>query len=122
MGVDGVVEVAEEGVVDDADAGEAVVGEGEGDADVGVAVDEVRGAVDGVADEGGGRGEGRAGGVGFFAEESGGVGGVSGWRNGGGGGSVVGREEGRDGLGGKGKGEGEMADGGEKEEGCGAHS
>lgn len=47
------------------------MGEAEGDADVWVAVDEVCGAVDGVADEGWGGGEVCAGGVGFFAEKSG---------------------------------------------------
>lgn len=75
VAVAGVVEVPEEGVVDDADAGAAGVREAEGDADVRVAVHEVRRAVDRVADEGRGRREGRAGRVGFFAEESGGWGG-----------------------------------------------
>lgn len=71
MAVNGGVEVVGEGVVDDADEGDEVVDEGEGDADVGVGVDEVCGAVDGVDDEGGGGGElGFAGDVGFFAEES----------------------------------------------------
>ena len=46
------IEVPGEGVVDDADEGDEVVGEGEGDGDVGVRVHEVGCAVDGVADEG----------------------------------------------------------------------
>lgn len=75
VAVAGVVEVPEEGVVDDADEGAAGGREAEGDADVRVAVHEVRRAVDRVADEGRGGREGRAGRVGFFAEESGGVGG-----------------------------------------------
>lgn len=66
LGVDGVVEVLGEGVVDDADEGFEVVGEGEGDGDVGVGVDEVCGAVDGVDYEGWGGGE-AAGCGGFFA-------------------------------------------------------
>ncbi len=71
VAADGVVEVLGEGVVDDADEGAAVVGEGEGDGDVRVGVDEVGGAVDGVDDEGWGGGE-VAGCGGFFAEEAGG--------------------------------------------------
>ena len=51
--MDGVVEVLGEGVVDYADEGLEVFGEGEGDGDVGVAVYEVGGAVYGVDDEGG---------------------------------------------------------------------
>ena len=47
---DGVVEVLDEGVVDDADEGFELGGEGLGDGDVGMAVDEVCGAVDGVDD------------------------------------------------------------------------
>lgn len=71
MAVDGGVEMVGEGVVDDADEGDEVVDEGEGDADVGVGVDEVCGAVDRVDHEGGGGGElGFAGDVAFFAEES----------------------------------------------------
>ena len=50
------VEVLGVGVVDYTDEGFQVVREGEGDGDVGEAVDEVCGAVDGVADEGGGFG------------------------------------------------------------------
>ena len=57
MAADRVVEVLGEGVVDDADEWGAVVGEGERDGHVGVAVDEVGCAVDGVDDEGGGGGE-----------------------------------------------------------------
>ena len=50
--VDGVVEVLGEGVVDDADEGFEVVGEGEGDGDVWVGVDEICGSIYGVDDEG----------------------------------------------------------------------
>lgn len=72
MAVDSGVEMVSEGVIDDTDKGDEVVYEGEGDADVGVGVDEVCSAVDGVDDEGGGGGEvGFAGDVGFFTEESG---------------------------------------------------
>lgn len=68
---DGAVELAGEGVVDDADEGQAFGDEGERDGGVGVAVHEVQGAVDRVDDEGRVEGEagGRAGDVGFFAEE-----------------------------------------------------
>jgi hypothetical protein len=50
---DGRVERGGEGVVDDADGGDAVDGETQGDADVGEIVHEVGRAVDGVDDEGG---------------------------------------------------------------------
>lgn len=63
------VEGLREGVVDDADGGEQVDAEAEGDADVGVVVHEVGGAVDGVDDEGWAGGEARVGRVGFFAHE-----------------------------------------------------
>ena len=80
---DGAVEVLGEGVVDDADEGFQLVGEGEGDGDVRVGVHEVGGAVDGVDDERGCQGEtrGGSGGGGFFAEE--GVGGVGVFEGGG---------------------------------------
>lgn len=51
LALDGGVEGGGEGVVDDADGGDEVDGEAERDGDVGVAVDEVGGAVDGVDDE-----------------------------------------------------------------------
>ena len=54
---DSMVDLGCEGVENDADEGPQVVHEGEGDADVGVAVDEVGRSVDGVADESGGGGE-----------------------------------------------------------------
>lgn len=56
MVFDGGVEVLGERVVDDADDGFVGDDEGHGDGDVGVGVDEVGGAVDGVDDEGGGGG------------------------------------------------------------------
>ena len=64
-----------ERIVDDAHQGPAVVGEGEGDGDVGVAVYEVCGTVYRVDDEGRGVCEAGGTGCGFFAQE--GVGGVS---------------------------------------------
>lgn len=70
MAFDGGVEGRGEGAVDDADNGDPVEREAERDADVGVAVDEVDGAVDGVADEGGEVGEVHAGFVGLFTEEA----------------------------------------------------
>lgn len=80
---DGAVEVLGERVVDDADKGFSVVGEGEGDGDVRVGVHEVGGAVYGIDYErGGGREAGGGGGGGrFFAEE--GVGGVGVFEGGG---------------------------------------
>ena len=69
MAADGVVDVLCEGVVDDADQGDEVVREGEGDTDVGVSVNEVCCAVDGVDNEGWGGGK-RAAYGGFFAEEA----------------------------------------------------
>ncbi len=80
---DGAVKVLGEGVVDDADEGFSVVGEGEGDGDVRVGVHEVGGAVYGIDYErGGGREAGGGGGGGrFFAEE--GVGGVGVFEGGG---------------------------------------
>ena len=65
MAFDGVVEMLCKRVVDDADEGDEVVGEGEGDGYVREGVDEVGGAVDGVADECRSRGQeggGRCGG------------------------------------------------------------
>ena len=50
--VDGVVEMLDEGIVDDADERFELVGEGEGDGDVGMAVYEVGGSVYGVDYEG----------------------------------------------------------------------
>ena len=67
---DGGVEGRGEGAVDDADDGDLVDCEAERDADVGVAVHEVDGAVYWVADEGWEGGEVHAGFVGFFAEEA----------------------------------------------------
>ena len=67
--MDRVIEVLGERIIDDADQRAEIVGKGEGDADVRMGVHEVCGAVDGVDDEGGGRGE-VAGGGGFFAEEA----------------------------------------------------
>lgn len=68
---DGAVQVPREGVVDDADQGPVFGDEGERDGGVGVAVHEVEGAVDGVDDEGGVRGQpgAVAGDVAFFAQE-----------------------------------------------------
>lgn len=66
---DGMVEVLCEGIIDDADEGFELVGEGERDGDVGMSVDEVCGAVDRVDYEGWGWGE-AAGSRGFFAEEA----------------------------------------------------
>ena len=63
-----------ERIVDDANERDEIVDEGERDADVGVGVDEVGRAVDGVDDECGGGGEVEAWVVGFFAEEAGGDG------------------------------------------------
>lgn len=57
LAVDGVVEVLGEGIVDDADEGTELVGEGKGDGDVGMGVHKVHGAVYGVDDEGWGGGE-----------------------------------------------------------------
>lgn len=70
------IELIEEGVEDDADGWDFVDGKTKGDADGREGVDEVRGAVDGVDDEGGCGGELHAGFVGFFADEL--EGGVSG--------------------------------------------
>ena len=64
--VDGMVEVLNEGIVDDADERFELVGEGEGDGDVGVGVHEVSGSVYGV-DYKGWRGSKAAGCGGFFA-------------------------------------------------------
>lgn len=69
MAFDGGVERAGEGVVDYADEGRALDREAEGDADVGVVVDEVGRAVDWVDDEGWSIGEGLRWGVSFFAHE-----------------------------------------------------
>ena len=64
--MDGVVEMLGEGIIDDADEGFELVGEGEGDGDVGMSVYEVGGSVYWVAYEGWGGGEAaRCGG--FFA-------------------------------------------------------
>ena len=63
------VEMVGERVVDDPDQGAEFVGECEGDADVGVGVDEVGGSVDGVDYECGSEGECAAGCC-FFAEEA----------------------------------------------------
>ena len=71
LAFDAGVEVLGERVVHHADSGAFVDGYAEGDADVGVEVEEVVGAVYGVDDEGWGGGEGVAGLVGFFAHESG---------------------------------------------------
>ena len=49
--VDGVVELLCERIVDDADERFELVGEGEGDGDVGMSVDEVGGSVYGVDDK-----------------------------------------------------------------------
>ena len=70
MALDGGVEGRGEGVVDYADDGRFVEREAKRYADVGVAVDEVYGAVDRVADEGRRGGKAHAWFVGFFAEES----------------------------------------------------
>ena len=64
--MDGMVEMLDEGIVDDTDEGFELVGKGEGDGDVGMAVDEVGGSVYGVDYEGWGVGE-AAGCGGFFA-------------------------------------------------------
>ena len=53
LGFDRVVQVLRERVVDDPDHGDAVDGEAEGDADVGVGVDEIGGAIYGVDYEAG---------------------------------------------------------------------
>ena len=67
--VDGMVEVLGERIVDDADEGFELVGEGERDGDVGMCVHEVGGSVYRVDYEGWGGGE-AAGRRGFFAQES----------------------------------------------------
>ena len=64
--MDGVVEMLDERIVDDADEGFELVGEGEGDGDVRVTVDEVGCSVYGIDYEGWGGGE-EAGCGGFFA-------------------------------------------------------
>ncbi len=64
--MDGVVEMLNEWIVDDANKGFELMGKGEGDGDVGVSVDEVGGSVYGVDDEGWSGGE-AAGRGGFFA-------------------------------------------------------
>ena len=64
--VNGMVEVLGEGVIDDADEGFELVGEGEGDGDVGMSVYEIGGSVYWVDYEGWSWGE-AAGGRGFFA-------------------------------------------------------
>ena len=69
MALDGPVEDVEEGVVDDADDGDARYGEAEGDAGVGEGVDEVCRAVDGVDYEGGCVGDFGSRLPGFFAHE-----------------------------------------------------
>lgn len=69
---DAVVDVGSEGVEDDADEGSEVVDKGQRDTDVRVGMDEVRCAVDWVADECRGCSEIHAGLVRLFAEESGG--------------------------------------------------
>ena len=58
-----------EWIVDNTDLWNAVDGEAKGDADVGVAVHEVGGAVYGVDDEAGSVRDGAGGGSGFLAEE-----------------------------------------------------
>jgi hypothetical protein len=58
------------GVVNDSDDGGAVDAEGERDADIWEGVDEVYGAVDGIADESWSVGEFLAWDVGFLAEEA----------------------------------------------------
>lgn len=71
MSLNGGVELGRNRVVHDADPGYEFVDEGKGDADVGVSVDKVCGAVDGVDDEGGvGSEVGPSWHVGFFTEES----------------------------------------------------
>lgn len=67
--MDGMVEVLGERIVDDADEGFELVGEGERDGDVGMCVHEVCGTVYRVDYEGWGRGE-AAGRRGLFAQES----------------------------------------------------
>ena len=64
--MDGMVEMLNEGIVDDSDEGFEFVGEGEGDGDVGMSVDEVGRSVYRVDYEGWGGGE-AAGCGGFFA-------------------------------------------------------
>ena len=64
--MDGVVEMLDEGIVDDADEGFELVGERKGDGDVGMTVHEVGGSVYGVDYECWGGGE-AAGCGGFFA-------------------------------------------------------
>lgn len=66
---DSAVQRAREGIVDDADAGDAVDGETEGDGDVRVGVDEVRRAVYGVDYERWSVGQAVARLVGLFAHE-----------------------------------------------------
>ena len=55
--VDGMIEVLGEWIVDDADKRLQLVGEGQGDGDIGMSVHKVGGSVDGVDYEGWGRGE-----------------------------------------------------------------
>lgn len=64
--MDGVVEILSEGIVDDADERFELVGEGEGDGDVGMSVHEIGGSVYWVDYEGWGGGEAARRG-GFFA-------------------------------------------------------
>lgn len=67
------VEMLGEGIINDTDERDAVVYECERDADIGVAVHKIGGAVDGIADEGWSSGQRRVGVVGFLAVESSGV-------------------------------------------------
>ena len=65
------VDLRGEGIEDDTDFRHEIVDEGEGNADVGVGVDEVRRAVYRITDEGRGGGEVHSGFVTFLTKESG---------------------------------------------------